>query len=529
MDTLIERKLMKSPIDIALTYKNKFGFCVIPVNGKIPLVPWQDWQDKMPSDEKLSLWFTRWKDAGIAVVTGDVSGGLCAVDVDTDGNGVYNTEELEKLIPDSLEMPISITPSGGKHMFFRTKEQLGDRIGFLPKTDFRSAGIIVLPFSEGYKWRVKLSESEIPTLPDKLVNAIKTSSNKPTVSKKPVTGKYFAEGRRDNDIFSVANSLVKNGCDPMFAEEVIDRLIVGWTGVIPNFSKLKVQSAIKRHTEVTLVEDVTSWVEHATGDFKATEIYQGLQLSVKDKKTCTFILAQMVTQGQLEPASRQNGHYRKVRKVVMKMNWRTAKLGDFYDIRFPMGLHDLFNISKTNLMVVAGSSNSGKTAMALNVAMLNNQHKVKYLCTEMCETELAERIAGFEKPHSAWDHVDFIKLEGDAGDYIDPDGLNIVDYIEPADGEYWKMTKLINDIHAKLRNGVALVLIQKKRGELYGKGGSGTEERCRLYIAMDFQEIELVKVKSPKRIGGMEQPDIQGKKIKFKLHNYSNFYIEETG
>lgn len=500
---------------------------MIPVNGKLPLVDWRDFQNKMPSDEKLTLWFTRWKDAGIAVVTGDVSGGLCAVDVDTNSDGVYNTEELDKLIPDSLEMPISITPSGGKHMFFRTKEQLGDRIGFLPKTDFRSAGIIVLPFSEGYKWRVKLSESEIPVLPKKLADAIRTSSNKPTAKNKPVTGKYFAEGRRDNDIFSVANSLVKNGCDPMFTEDVINRLTVGWTDVIQNFAKLKVQSALRRHTEITLVEDVTSWVEHATGDFMATAIYQDLQLSVKDKKTCTHILSTMVTTGTLECASKKNGHYRKVRKVVTKMNWRTTKLGDFYDIKFPLGLHDLLNISKTNVVIIAGSSNAGKTAFTLNVALMNKQHRVKYLCTEMDDTELHERISGFELPDTAWDHVDFIKLEGEAGDYIDPDGLNIIDYIEPADGEFFKMQCLINDIHDKLRNGVALINIQKKRGELYGKGGSGTEERCRLYITMEFQQLTLVKVKSPKRIKGLEQQDIQGKKINFKLHNFSTFYEQE--
>ncbi len=520
---------MKDPIKAALTYKHKFGLCVVPCNGKIPLVDWKDFQKSQPSDEKITLWWTRWADAGIAVVTGEVSGGICAVDVDTDKNGVYDTAELDKLIPDNMEMPISITPSGGKHMWFRTKEQLGDRIGFLPKTDFRSGGIIILPYSEGYNWRVKLSESEIPVLPDELAKAVRTSSNKPTASakNKPVAGKYFAEGRRDNDIFSVANSLVKNGCDPMFAEDVINRLVVGWDGVIENFAHLKVQSAMRRHTEVTLVDDVTSWVEHANGDFFATELYLALQLTVKDKKTATVILSQMAQQGMLEPASQKNGHYRKVRKVVTKMNWRTAKLGDYYDIKFPLGLHDLFNISKTNLMIVAGSSNSGKTAFALNVAMLNHRQRVKYLCTEMDDTELAERINGFEKPYEAWDHVDFIKLEGDAGDYIDPDGLNIVDYIEPADGEYWKMTKIINDIHAKLRNGVCLILIQKKRGEMYGKGGSGTEERCRLYIAMDFQEMELVKVKSPKRIHNMEQTAIQGKKIRFKLHNYSNFYEEE--
>jgi adenosyl cobinamide kinase/adenosyl cobinamide phosphate guanylyltransferase len=517
---------LQNPIETALAYKHKFGFCVVPCNGKIPLVDWKDWQKDQPSDEKIRLWWTRWADAGIAVVTGKVSGGICAVDLDGYKDS-FQSAPIDNLIGDSLEMPISITPSGGQHWWFRTKEQLGDRIGFLPATDFRSGGIIILPFSEGYKWRVKLSDVEIPSLPEALVNVIKTSSSKPTKDKRPVTGKYYGDGRRDNDVFSMVNAMIKNGCDPMFVEDTVNRLTADWKDVIPDFAKIKVQSALKRHTEITLVEDVKSWVEDATGDFKVTSIYQDLQLSVKDKKTCLHILARLVESGELESASHANGHYRKVNKIVKKMDWRNVKLGNYYDIKFPLGLHDLFNISKTNLMVVAGSSNAGKTAFSMNVALLNKHQPVKYLCTEMDETELAERIAGFEQPPEAWDHVEFIKLDGQAGDYIDPDGLNIVDYIEPADGEFYKMQGLINDIHAKLKDGVALINIQKKRGELYGKGGSGTEERCRLYITMEFQELTLVKVKSPKKLKGFDQPEIQGKVIKFKLHNFSNFYEME--
>ncbi len=516
---------MQNPTKTALAYKNRFGFCVVPCNGKVPLVDWKLFQNEMPSDEKIRLWWQRWPSAGIAVITGDVSGGLCAVDLDGYKDS-FQSAPIDNLIGD-IEMPISVTPSGGQHWFFRTTEQIGDRIGFLPAIDFRSAGIIVLPYSEGYKWRVKLSEKAIPDLPETLVKVLKQASNKPVASSRPVTGKYYTEGRRDNDVFSMVNSMIKNGCDPKFVEDTVNRLTVDWEGVIPEFAKIKVQSALKRHTEVTLVEDVNTWVESAHGDFMATSIYMDLQLSIKDRKTCTQILTKMVSAGELEHASKKNGHYRKVSKIVTKMDWKSVQPFEYYDIKFPMGIHDMVNIKKTNIIIIAGSSNAGKTAMTMNIALLNPQHRVTYLCTEMDNTELAERIAGFDKPNSAWDHVNFVSLEGEAGDFIDPDGLNIVDYIEPADGEFYKMQGLINDVHHKLVNGVAVINIQKKRGELYGKGGSGTEERCRLYMTMEFQELTFVKVKSPKKNKGGLSQEIQGKKINFKLHNYSNFYITE--
>ena len=61
---------------------------------------------------------------------------------------------------------------------------------------------------------------------------------------------------------------------------------------------------------------------------------------------------------------------------------------------------------------------------------MNKQHKVRYLCSEMDETELAERIAYFGRPKDAWNHVEFSRLKDGGADAIDGDGLNIIDYIE---------------------------------------------------------------------------------------------------
>jgi adenosyl cobinamide kinase/adenosyl cobinamide phosphate guanylyltransferase len=515
---------MKNPIKTALTYKHKFGFCVVPCNGKIPLVDWKDFQKEQPSDEKITAWWTRWPNAGIALVTGEVSGGICAVDIDGYKDS-FKPPEIDELVGETTEMPISRTPSGGHHWWFCTDEEIGDRIGFLPAVDFRSGGIIILPFSDGYKWEVKLSETEIPKLPQALIDVLKQSSNKPVASKKPV-GKYFGNGRRDNDLFSVANSLIKAGCDPEFAKDVLNRLTTSWEECDTSWVATKIQSALKRHTEVTLVEDIRTWVESTCGDFMVTSMYQDLQLSIKDRKTCTQILTSMVTAGNIEHASRKNGHYRKINKEREIINWRGVKPFEYYDIKMPLGIHNMCNIKKTNIIVIAGTSNAGKTAFALNVAVLNPQHKVRYLCSEMDDTELSERIACFEKPEDAWNHVEFSRLDGSGAYCVDPNGLNIVDYIEPTDGEFYKMQGLINAIHSKLVDGIAVINIQKKPGELFGKGGSGTVERARLYMSMEFQELKFVKVKSPKKINGIGK-ELEGTKINFKLFNNSTFYEQE--
>jgi len=222
----------------------------------------------------------------------------------------------------------------------------------------------------------------------------------------------------------------------------------------------------------------------------------------------------------------KHGTFRKIDNNRDVIPWQDVEPFEYYDIKMPLGLHDLCNIKKTNIIVMAGTSNAGKTAFALNVALMNKQHKVRYLCSEMDETELAERIAYFGRPKDAWNHVEFSRLKDGGADAIDGDGLNIIDYIEPADGEFYKMQTLINDAHSKLKNGICYINIQKKPGEIYGKGGSGTVERARLYMSMEYQELKLVKVKSPKKQFGITK-DLEGMKISFKLHKQSTFYEQE--
>lgn len=61
----------------------KQGFSVIPLRrDKKPLLVWQEFQTRLPSDGELEDWFLRrWPDANLGIVTGALSG-LVVVDAD---------------------------------------------------------------------------------------------------------------------------------------------------------------------------------------------------------------------------------------------------------------------------------------------------------------------------------------------------------------------------------------------------------------------------------------------------------------
>jgi hemoglobin len=66
----------------ALRYR-AWGWLVVPIEprGKRPLVRWEEFQQRLPSEAEITAWLARWPDAGVGIVTGSVSR-LVVVDVD---------------------------------------------------------------------------------------------------------------------------------------------------------------------------------------------------------------------------------------------------------------------------------------------------------------------------------------------------------------------------------------------------------------------------------------------------------------
>ena len=120
---------------------------------KKPAIEWKIYQERLPTDEEIHLWFDKPQYNGIGIATGKISG-IVVLDVEKDA-----IEEVETKFPEILKAGIIVkTISGGKHYYFRWEEYTPNtvRIGGYSMDLRGDGGFVVAPpssFKEvNYGW-----------------------------------------------------------------------------------------------------------------------------------------------------------------------------------------------------------------------------------------------------------------------------------------------------------------------------------------------------------------------------------------
>jgi hypothetical protein len=501
-------------LDAALKYLQEYHFSVIPCNKgtKKALIPWESYQKKLPNEEEIKKWWSDFPEAQVAIVTGIISG-LCVVDADD----AEAEKVVQEFFPDSLLMPTVRTPRGGKHYYFKCVDtQLTNKAGLKGyKLDFRANGGYVLapPSSNGkgspYTFLPKLSIKDValPLLPKGmhlLLNNSFSSLGKCKESvRSHITGhnktlQILTQGRRDNDLFHYANSLIKTktpveevwqvleilarNCQPPFPEKEIEE---------------KIKSALKRvsNRERNLSQEVRNWVTLQKGYFSLTETCNSLQLFTKEEKNNLYVIIQRLeNEALIEKYGKKSGIYRTIENTIEKIDFLNVS-NETIDLHWPFKIESLVKTMPKNIIVLAGVSNSGKTAFLLNFVEMNmDRYDIHYFSSEMGGMELNARLAKFDRPLDSW-HFTPYERTANYADVIKPDGINIIDYLEIYQ-EHYHIGQWIKDIYDKLNKGIAIIAIQKKPGAPYGVGGATTIEKARLYLSLDSGRLKIEKGKN---------------------------------
>ena len=197
----------------------KMGLAVFPlqVKGKKPITQ-NGFKDATTEIRTIEKWWSENPNYNIGIATGQMSGGLVAIDMDIDkdqGKDGYHTftkwcSENYLVLPDSW---LSITGRGGYHLLYQSKFPVTSKIGWLDDVDIRAdGGYIVAPPSihpngTRYQWEQDPEEYELVTTQDIdvefVMNSVIASSFKGKSQPLSVPEKIEV-GHRDEMMFKLA-------------------------------------------------------------------------------------------------------------------------------------------------------------------------------------------------------------------------------------------------------------------------------------------------------------------------------------
>jgi hypothetical protein len=241
-------------------------------------------------------------------------------------------------------------------------------------------------------------------------------------------------------------------------------------------------------------------------------------------------LVRLVKQGELERGSR-DGEFRVVEGDMHEMDYKAPQDLSHTNLQWPLDIHQHATVYPGNIVIIAGSSNVGKTGMMLDIIHRNmNKHEIHYFNSEMGTIELQKRLLAFTDVRIDDWKFNAYERSGNFADVIRPGRgiVNIIDYLEVTE-DFFRVGGLIRAVHEKLDGAIAIINMQKKdgAGDL-ARGAEFTLEKARLYISMYRDGLEnvcrLVKVKN---WGENVEHNPNGLQCRFKLAAGHKFIITE--
>jgi hypothetical protein len=519
-------------LDEALKYRS-WGLSIIPQKNKIPLVPWTDYQRRHPTEDEIKKWWVANPDAGIAAVVGSISH-LVVIDCDSK----EAIEYLESQIPDSILVPTAQTPRGGRHYYFFSDEVYKKCTGIREKIDIQAEGsMIVMPPSRGpngtpYQWiLLPKSFDDFPNIEvlksedeNSLYRTLKLYSensfigslyrgNTTDVVNFPTNDfigyKILQEGTRDNDLFKIGMALADGRLPYWMIEQVIERLALSANPPFPEKeTKAKINSVLSRvrTKERNLAEEVREWCLLQEGYYSTTTIQHELQITTKrDIKNLTVILVRLQAEKIIEKYGEQRGWYRTIDKHNdHEMEFIEGEVKEF-DVVLPFGLNKICSLYPKNIIIVAGSKGSGKTALLMNIALMNqDKHEVMYFNSEMGTEEWSRRLKNMGVQSKEDIGFKAYGIHKNFHDMMDESKkIYIIDYLEIHDN-FYEIGKHIRKIHEAIKDGICFIGVQKKKGAMLARGAEFSMEKSRLYLNFEYLEGErctkltIVDAKSPK-------------------------------
>ena len=503
---------MISILNAALAYlRQGISVTLSDPKSKRPIYKWADFQKKLPTEAQIKAMFAAHPKAMLAIITGELSH-ILVVDCDSP----EAIQQVEDALPDSFEPIIAVSPRGGRHYYFACANgKWQTKSAVLKNIDIRAnGGVIVAPPSRNdsggqYRWLTDLDfdKARLQEMPESLCELLKSAQveSKPkfVIDLKSVEDLY-KEGRRDSDLFHLALALRKSGESREYVLKNLMLIAKSWgeEKEIEWFQN-KVASAFQHEEkrERNWVEEIKEWVDNTTGFFNIGNCYKDMDAQSKEQKINVRVnLHRLVNEKVIEKDKETNGRYRKLDNSFEKIDWEAAS-DEHLDIRLPLNVTDYCNINPSNILVVAGCKDAGKSAFCLNTAFLNlHKYKINYYSNEMGDVEIKKRLKKAQihcnVTTESLRKINFFKRLDNFADIIQDEEktIHIIDYVDVTKDAFL-VGETIKTIFAKLKHSVCLIALQKDYGKDLARGGASSLDKARIYVTLERGKAKIISGK----------------------------------
>lgn len=221
----------QSALIAARAYRRR-GWSVIPIRprSKLPLLPWEEFQHRLASEDEITDWFAREPKGNVGIVTGTISR-LAVLDIDPEHGGLESLKQLEAEHGKFPATAVVETGGGGRHYYFAAfLPRLRNRAALWPGVDLRAEGGMIVappsvhPTGRRYRWLHDPTQTEPVPMPHWLVEAALNAGHDkghPLGFWRNLVRSGIGEGARNTTLASLAGHLLWHGVDPEVAKELL--------------------------------------------------------------------------------------------------------------------------------------------------------------------------------------------------------------------------------------------------------------------------------------------------------------------
>jgi hypothetical protein len=233
---------------------------------------------------------------------------------------------------------------------------------------------------------------------------------------------------------------------------------------------------------------IENYVKTLTGETSIGSLMSWFDIkTLTERQEAMALLQDMAANRDIVWTGTKHGVFRPVDKTPHTMTFG-IKRPPALALKLPLGLHEIVKLYPKNVILVAGEKDAGKTSFAMNTAYLNRDViKVVYVNSEMGEEEAEARITNFPDQRLAeWQKVTWIEKSSKFEDVIDPNGLNIIDFLEIG-SDAFVVADDIKRVFDRLNKGLLLIAMQKRSYKAFAVGGEATLEKSRLAVNLEHR------------------------------------------